>query len=47
MPVAMTELQQALLIFALGGAVTLATVVMIWRGHRHWQGRDPFGGSVD
>ncbi len=38
----MNEFQQALLIFGLGGLVTLATVLMIWRGHRQWKGRDPF-----
>jgi hypothetical protein len=37
----MTELQQALLIFAIGAVVTLATVVMIARGHARWHGRDP------
>ncbi|SBO42817.1 conserved protein of unknown function [Cyanobium sp. NIES-981] len=42
MPLAPTELQQALLIFGLGGLVTLATVVMILRGHRRWHRRDPF-----
>ena len=45
-PVAMaatsTELNQALLIFSLGGLVTLATVVMILLGHRRWHQRDPF-----
>ena len=42
MPVALSELHQALLIFVLGGLVTLATVVMILRGHRRWHQRDPF-----
>ncbi|EDY37799.1 hypothetical protein CPCC7001_678 [Cyanobium sp. PCC 7001] len=42
MPLALTELQQAILIFGLGGLVTLATVVMILRGHRRWHQRDPF-----
>lgn len=38
----MTELQQALLIFAIGAVVTLATVIMIARGHARWHGRDPY-----
>lgn len=38
----MTELQRALLIFVLGGLVTLVTVAMVLRGHRRWHQRDPF-----
>ena len=38
----MTELQQALVVFLLGGLVTLTTTVMILRGHRRWHQRDPF-----
>lgn len=38
----MSDLQQALIIFALGGVVTLATIVMIVRGHMRWRHRDPF-----
>lgn len=38
----MSELQQALLIFSIGAVVTLATVVMVARGHARWHGRDPY-----
>lgn len=38
----MSELQQALLIFAVGALVTLATVILIARGHARWHGRDPY-----
>jgi len=31
----------ARLIFALGGVVTAATVVMIMRGHLYWRHREP------
>ncbi|CAK6696710.1 hypothetical protein VB716_15570 [Synechococcus sp. CCY9201] len=41
----MSEFHQAVLLFSLGGIVTLATVVMILRGHWYWQGRDPFDPS--
>jgi len=34
------ELLWSRLIFALGAVVTLATVVMIVRGHLYWQHRD-------
>jgi hypothetical protein len=38
----LSEFQLALLMFCLGGVLTLVTVGMILRGHLHWQGRDPF-----
>lgn len=38
----MSELQQALLIFTIGALVTLATVILIARGHARWHGRDPY-----
>ena len=38
----MSELQQALLIFTLGGIVTAATILMIVRGHLRWRDRDPY-----
>lgn len=48
----MVDTRGALLIFAIGALVTLATVVMIVRGHARWRGRDPYddpihGGSHD
>lgn len=42
----MSELQQALLIFAIGAVVTLATVIMIARGHARWHGRDPYDDPI-
>ncbi len=38
----MSELQQALAIFTLGGIVTAATILMIVRGHMRWRNRDPY-----
>ena len=38
----MSDLQQALVIFVLGGVVTIATIIMIVRGHMRWRHRDPF-----
>ena len=38
----MSEFQLAILIFAIGGIVTFATLIMILKGHFYWQGRDPF-----
>lgn len=32
----------ALLVFTIGALVTLATVVMVIRGHLHWRGREPW-----
>ncbi|MEO1002811.1 MAG: hypothetical protein AAFX65_06850 [Cyanobacteria bacterium J06638_7] len=42
----MSELQQALLIFAIGAVVTLATVIMIARGHARWHDRDPYDDPI-
>jgi hypothetical protein len=42
----MSELQQALLIFAIGAVVTLATVILIARGHARWHGRDPYDDPI-
>jgi len=42
----LSEFQLAVLMFCLGGLVTLVTVVMILRGHRHWRHRDPFDRSA-
>jgi hypothetical protein len=44
--VPLSEFQLAVLMFCLGGLVTLVTVVMILRGHRHWRHRDPFDRSA-
>ena len=38
----MSELQGAVLVFAIGALVTLATVVMIARGHARWHDRNPY-----
>ncbi|WP_191964888.1 hypothetical protein [Synechococcus sp. RSCCF101] len=38
----MDEFQRAILLFVLGGIVTLSTLIMILRGHNHWRGRDPY-----
>jgi hypothetical protein len=38
----MSELQGAVLVFVIGALVTLATVVMIARGHARWHGRNPY-----
>jgi hypothetical protein len=43
---ALSEFQLAVLMFCLGGLVTLVTVAMILRGHRHWRHRDPFDRSA-
>jgi hypothetical protein len=37
-----SDFQLAVLMFCLGGVVTLITVAMILRGHLHWRNRDPF-----
>ena len=39
------DLLWARLIFALGAAVTAATVVMIVRGHLYWRDREPSDAS--
>ncbi|QEY31890.1 hypothetical protein EVJ50_06185 [Synechococcus sp. RSCCF101] len=41
-PSAVDEFQRAILLFVLGGIVTLSTLIMILRGHNHWRGRDPY-----
>ena len=33
----------AVVIFVVGGVVTLATTVMVIQGHLHWRDRDPWG----
>ncbi|MEB3321956.1 MAG: hypothetical protein VKI81_03945 [Synechococcaceae cyanobacterium] len=38
----MSEFHLSVLLFCLGGIVTVSTVSMVLTGHRHWQGRDPF-----
>jgi len=42
----MSEFQLSLLVFFIGLAFTIATIVIIYVGNRRWKNRDPYDNEV-